>query len=119
MIVAIYAYEGMYGGLHGMNAHAVVEVDSIKEARELACDMSRDVMEDYDEIMDEFYASAEGAGIEEDTYQFYDYIVDCINDNIDYNIWEVDRPYDLEQMEKDFYNDMDDFIKNHCKEVDE
>ena len=47
MLVYIFAYEGSYGGLHGMYNEDVVEVQDIKEADEYGYEMAQDVVESY------------------------------------------------------------------------
>ena len=54
MKVYIYAYEGQYGGLHGMYDQDIVEVKDITEANEIGRDMSEQVIEAYDLWDDDF-----------------------------------------------------------------
>lgn len=119
MIVAIHAFENTYGGLHGIEHHRVVEVDDIQQAEEWASEESREVMESYGSIMEDFADSAESDGLEPDTEEYDQYIEECVQDNIGYQIWEVIDRYDtIEQMEEDFYNYRDEFVKNHCRELE-
>lgn len=117
MIVAIYAFENMYGGLHGICNHRITEVDSMQEAWDLGVSDSMDVIDSYGDIMEGFEDSAEFEGLERDSDEWNAFIADCIEDNIDFQIWEV-IPYDtIKSMEEDFYNNQDDFVKNHCREI--
>ena len=48
MLVYIFAYEGSYGGLHGIYDADVVEVQDMKEADEYGYEMAQNVVESYD-----------------------------------------------------------------------
>lgn len=118
MIVAIHAFENTYGGLHGIENHRIIEVDTLQQAESIAMDDSREVMDSYEDIMEDFYSEAEDEGLERDSEEFEEYIAECVNDNIGYQIWEVVDQYDtLEVMEEDFYNSRDEFVKEHCREL--
>lgn len=118
MIVAIHAFENTYGGLHGIENHRVVEVEDAKIAREWAEEDSRDVMDSF-ELTDEFENQAEDEGIEPRSEEWDTYVEECIQENIAYQIWEVVDRYDtIEQMDEDFYNDRDEFVKAHCREIE-
>ena len=47
MLVYIFAYEGSYGGLHGIYDADVVEVQDMKEADEYGYEMALGVVESY------------------------------------------------------------------------
>lgn len=119
MIVAIYACEGTYGGLHGINSQRIVEVSDRKEAEEWGEQDSRDVIDSYGSIYEDFKASAEGDGLEDGTEEFDEYIEECIQENVEYYLWEVVDCYaDIETMERDFFNHKDEFVKEHCRELE-
>lgn len=118
MIVAIWAFENTYGGLHGIENHRIIDVEDVKTAESIACDDSRDVMQSYGDIIEDFYSDAKDEGLEPDSEEYDAYIEECINDNIAYVIWEVVDPYaDIDTMEKDFYNNRNEFVKEHCREL--
>ena len=48
MLVYIFAYEGSYGGLHGIYDEDVVEVRDMEEADEYGYEMAQGVAESYD-----------------------------------------------------------------------
>lgn len=121
MIVAIHAFENTYCGLHGIEHHRIYEVDSMKEAEELASDESREVIESFimDEMTGQADAEVECGTFEEGSGEYDEYVNDCIEEAIAYQIWEVvDRYADLEKMEEDFYNNKEEFIKEHCRELE-
>ena len=47
MLVYIFAYEGSYGGLHGMYDEDIVEVQDMEEADEYGYEMAQGVVEAY------------------------------------------------------------------------
>lgn len=53
MLVYIFAYEGSYGGLHGMYDEDIVEVQDMKEADEYGYEMAQGVAESYGYFFDE------------------------------------------------------------------
>ena len=61
MLYAIYAYEGMYGGLHGMDNHAIVDCRDEGEAEDIGVEMSYDVMGSYECISSSFQEEASGS----------------------------------------------------------
>lgn len=54
-LFAIYAYEEMYMGLHGMHDYLVTEADNMAEAEETARDMATNVVESYHDIYTEIF----------------------------------------------------------------
>lgn len=121
MIVAIWAFENTYGGLHGIESHLVINVADIKEAEEIAADESREVIENHcmDEMRGYADAEVEAGEMEEDSDEYNDYVNECIEDDIGYQIWEIVDCYDtIEQMQEDFYNCREEFVKEHCREIE-
>ena len=53
MLVYIFAYEGSYGGLHGMYEEDVIEVRDMEEADNYGYEMAQNVVESYDCFDDE------------------------------------------------------------------
>lgn len=66
MYYLIYADENVYQGLHGMYDWTITQCDTEEEANEIAMSMSIDVMESYNEIMDDLYEEA-GITLTDDT----------------------------------------------------
>lgn len=54
-LFAIYAYEEMYIGQHGMHDYLVTEADNMAEAEETAIDMAISVVESYHDIYTEVF----------------------------------------------------------------
>lgn len=119
MIVAIYAYEGTFLGLHGISCSQVIDVEDLSSARDVAEDMSIDTIISHSQIMEDFEEGAKDAGIDEGSEEWDEYIDECIRYNVAYEMWEVVDQYDsIERMDMDFYNNREEFIKKHCREVD-
>lgn len=119
MLFAVHAYDGVYGGLHGMNEKAVIEVAKEEEAVEIAEEMSMMVIENYDDIYNTFVDEADFNGLDNESDEWYEYIEDQIKEDIDYEVYKVkENNKSLEELNDLFLNDSDDFIKKYCIEDD-
>ena len=120
MRVAIHAYDQTYGGLHGIEDYGVITVDSIEDAEEYGLEMSYDVINSYSFIYEEFADSAESDGIERDSEEWDEYIDECIQKDIAYNIYLITKETNKsnEELTLEFYNDREKFIKTYCKETE-
>lgn len=117
MLFAIRAYDGVFEGLHGMEARAVVEVIEEEEVREIGYEMSRQVIEDYQDIYNTFIEEAEFNGIDEESDEWYEYIEEQIENDICYDYWRVkENSKSLEDLNEMFYNDPEGFIDEYCEE---
>ena len=114
---AIYAYDNTYGGLHGYNAYAIVDCEEQEDAEMTGEEMSREVIIDFGLIDDEMeeYINSENYD-EEGSYKYED---ELIEENIAYDIYEIIKTDNLsdEDLEVEFYNDREDFVKKYCKQV--
>lgn len=119
MLVAIYAYENLYSGLHGMNNHRIVEVNSMKEIHEWGVSESLDVIDSYYEIENQWEEDAENEGLEVDSIEWWEYIEEWKQEDTAYDVWEVIPYASIEKMEHDFWEDKDTFVKEHCKKLRE
>lgn len=118
MRVAIYACEGMYGGLHGIADYWIGEVNDLKEAEAIGQEMSYDLASSYECIYNSYKEDAENEGLEPYTEEFYEYIEECIRENIEYEIYTIkDTDKSDEELCEMFYNDKEDFIENYCEEI--
>ena len=98
MKVFIYATEGIYQGLHGVEALEVTEVDNLKEAGYYAVEMALDLIDDY--------------GLEEEYEEF--------EPELNYSIYAIADEYlgvsitDLNDIaEREGHED---FIRDYCGE---
>lgn len=96
-VYLIHAYEGRYGGLQGIEDWNIVTAANLEQARDIARDMSLDVIESY--IGDELYneAEAEAEYRETEVDELYD---ELIEEEIEYTIWELNSKYTWEQYAK-------------------
>ena len=114
---AIYAYDNTYGGLHGYESYAIVDCGDQKEAEMTGAEMSREVINDFGLIDDEIEAYINSEDYDEE--ESYDYEDELIEEDITYDIYEVIDTKGLsnEDLESEFYNDKEEFIKNYCKMI--
>ncbi len=98
---AIYAYENMYGGLHGINDYAVVKADSYEMAEKMATELSSDVIDSY--IDDE--EIREAAGINEDDDFFTEELDDFYAEEIAYDIYTLDESKIRDEISLNSYSD--------------
>lgn len=118
---AIFAYDYIYGGSHGMYAEAIFE-GTEKEAREYAEELSMEVINGYSEIYDQ---------IEQDLEEYLNaYSIDAndeegievrrlfYHDDIVYKLYELDETLincGINKLEEEFYNDKDAFLAKYQK----
>ena len=117
---AVWGYDDIYGGLHGMKEVEIyegTENEAIEYARELADSVISSYSDIYDVLEDSVREYCEDEGIkmgvgseEEDDIreEFY-------NDDMVYGCIELDvnklPTLDVEELEKMYYNDEDGFIE--------
>ena len=117
MRVAIKAYENTYGGLHGMEEKAVITVDSVEEAEDIAMEMSYNVMDSYAEISDYFETMAEGEGLEPNSEEWNVFIDECKAESVLYDIHPITVKTEKtdEELSEEYFRRPDEFIKEYCK----
>lgn len=115
MYYAIRAYEQIYGGLHGMEAHEVVECENFEEACTYASEMSAEVIEAYgleDQILDR-------EDYEDDEDEYEADLADAIEADAEYDIYLIDKVDEefirnnLEEISYMFFNDLDEFLEKY------
>jgi len=111
---AIYAYDGIFEGLHGMNSKLVMTCDNLREATQIAEEESLEVIHSYPAIYESIEQDLEDAYGDE----FDEYYDEFMNDDIAYNIYEINEDvaseYSNEELYDMFYNDEDTFIQKYC-----
>ena len=118
MWYVIHAFEEKYGGYHGIEDWTIsigTEEEAIEEAREL----SLEIMNSYDFIIDELEDDIEAftdENMSEDDIEELRY--DIYNENIAYEIWKIKpdiiKGYDIDTLEKWLYDNPEDFIEKYC-----
>lgn len=116
---AVYGFEQMYGGLHGMIETAIIE-GTEDEAREYAIELSESVINSYSEIADELEETIKeecelnNINYYEDEDEVWSIREQIYDDDIDYEYVELDvnklPTLDIEKLEEMFYDDKDSFI---------
>ena len=96
-IYLIHAYEGRYGGLYGIEDWNIVTAANLEQAKDIARDMSIDVIESY--IGDELYNEAEEEAEYRET-EVDELYNELIEEEIAYDIWELDSKYTIGQYDK-------------------
>ena len=128
---AIFCYEQLYGGLHGMNITSVIEASSDGEVNDYCEQQACDVIDSYSDISDTLYeearesvATSHSIDIEdfcEDDYEdeFNECLQDLYQEDIAFEWSIVDEAragqYSTEKLDEMCYNmTYDDFIKDYC-----
>ena len=116
-LFAIKAYDQIYGGLQGMIKKEVIEATSLEEAENYGKECSIDVINDWEEILENFENNALFDDIEEDSEEWDEYINSCINEDIAYEVYEITEETNesLENLNEKFYSDEEYFLKKYCK----
>lgn len=104
-IYMIYAYEHMYGGLHGMNNTVILESEDAKFLRSMATEMSMEVMDSYSDVgetlLENAREEAESRGIyDEDDPEFEEILDEEYEENVEYDIYELSDHFTVEQYEE-------------------
>ena len=120
MWYVIHAFEEKYDGYHGIEDWTIsagTEEEVIEEAREL----SLDVMNFYSFIVDELENDVEAftdENMSEDDIEELRY--DIYNENVAYEIWKIKsdiiKEYDIDTLEKWLYDDPEGFIEKYCND---
>ena len=125
---AIYAYESLYGGNHGMYSRLVVEAEDHEEACEIALQESLNVIDSYSKISNELYDSAveeydfdhDGERDEFSEDEIEGIYASMCEEDTAYNIWPINEnvasSYSTEDLNTKFYHDPETFIKRFCEE---
>ena len=119
---AVWGYDNIYGGLHGMKEVEIyegTENEAIEYARELADSVISSYSDIYDTLEDSVREYCEDEGIEMGvgSEEEDDIREEFYNDDMVYGCIELDvnklPTLDIEELEKMYYNDEDDFIETY------
>lgn len=119
---AVWGYDSMFGGLHGMEETAIVE-GTEDEAREWGIELSESVINSYSEIADYLEERIK----EECEFNDIDYYEDedgvwsireqIYDEDIEFEYVELDvnklPTLDIQILEEMFYNDKEEFLDNY------
>lgn len=112
----IYAYEDIYGGLHGMHELAVVEAKSEEDAEFIATEMCENVIDSYSEIIENFEENAFAEGLEEGTEEWDASIEEQWREDKSYEIYKITKETNesIEILDDKFNNDPEGFLEEYC-----
>lgn len=119
---AVWGYDDIYGGLHGMKEVEIYE-GTENEAIEYARELADSVISSYSDIQDALedsvreYCEDEGIEMGVGSEEEDDIREEIYNDDMVYGCIELDvnklPTLDIEELEKMYYNDEDDFIETY------
>ena len=106
-LYAVHAYDIFYNGLSGMQTYAVIEASDDKDAEDVAYEMSKDVIRNYD-----IPNKADWQWDNQDELE------DMIFDDINYEVWKLTDKTNktLTELNIDFKENPDEFIKRYSIE---
>lgn len=120
MKVFVYAYDNLYGGLHGMYDYIFCEADSYKEAEETAIDLSCDVIESYYDITEQLEQDADFFSDDRDSDEWSSAYDEAVLQDTAYEIYALkDEVKDKTQDELDeliYLESVKGFIEKYCEE---
>lgn len=120
MLIAIHAFDNMYGGYHGIEDFFITEVNSAREAYEEAANLSRQVIEDFVDVADfiEDFDPNDSEQVEE--------LGIMIEEDIAYNVQEIVNENKInlyktndQALLNQFYNDADGFFLRYCNPIED
>ena len=130
MKYVIHAYEQSYGGLHGIEDWRAIESDCYSDVEQEAIDMSIGVMESYEFIQEEltsracFYCGCDVIDVENgdvDEEEFDSALSEVTNENVAYEIWEVEEnsEFSILEINRMLANDPEGFVEEYCQDTEE
>ena len=123
---AIYCYEQLYSGLHGMNVTGVIEASSDKEADESCYQISLEVIESYECIRQTFSNEAletlQGRYYAEDGWfddEFYSALQELYEEDVAYEWALIDEElagnYSTKELDSMAYDmGYEEFVEAYC-----
>lgn len=121
MKLFIYAYDQLYGGLHGMYEYTFYETDNQKEAKETAIELSCDVINSYYDIEDSLAEEVDSVCDDRDSEEWNDAYDEAVMGDTAYDIYvlkdEVKEKTDEELDELVWEEGIEGFIEKYCEEA--
>jgi len=118
----VYAYENIYGGLHGIYDFDIVHADSMEDANLIGRDMAINLIETNDALMNIFEAKADLVG-PEDSQEWNEALDEAIENDAKWKVYEIDEEaaHDVSDfiLSVRFMGDVEEFVDNYCKKPDE
>lgn len=123
-----YAADQMYQGLHGMESFGIIDEPDLESAFETARTASREIITDYDIIIDELKQEvwesidaesyvADGETVPEETYA--QALEDAIYEDMHYQVWRIKplmaQGMSYEELEELVREDFETFTEDYCE----
>lgn len=121
MKVFIYAYDNLYGGLHGMYDYTFDEADNEKQAEEVALDLSCGVIGSYYGITEQLEEEAYFCSDDRDSDEWSSAYDEAVLQDTAYEIYALkdevkDKNWD--ELDELIYNEgVRGFIDKYCEEA--
>ena len=121
MIYAAYIAEGIYQGLHGIEQREIIEASSLKEAHEIATEMSLELMGSYSAVYEELEAELQDEIDANDTEERIEELrAEIYDENVYYDLYELDeekiKDESYKDLEEELYNDLEEFLDKYQKD---
>lgn len=117
----IKGYDGIYGGLHGMQDFDIVECREKEDAIDWALELAADVVASYSEIYDSLEedvkeeCEAEGIDYESNSSRVDEIREEIYNEDYEIEVGLLDEnelpTFDLDELSSLYWNDQDEFEK--------
>lgn len=121
MTYAAYITEGIYQGLHGIEQKEILIVSCLKEAHEIATEMSLELMGSYSAVYEELETMVQDEidanWTEEEVEKLR---AEIYNENVYYDLYELDeekiKDKSYKDLEEELYNDLEEFLDKYQKD---
>lgn len=117
MIYVAFIAEGIYQGLNGIEQREIIEASSLKEAHEIATEISLELMGSYSAVYEELEAMVQEEIDANDTINWTEQKIENLrakiyDENVYYDLYELDeekiKNKTYEDLEEELYNDFED-----------
>lgn len=117
MIYAAFIAEGIYQGSNGIEQREIIEASSLKEAHEIATEISLELMGSYSAVYEELEAMVQEEIDANDTINWTEQKIENLrakiyDENVYYDLYELDeekiKNKTYEDLEEELYNDFED-----------
>lgn len=121
MNLFIYAYDNLFGGLHGMYNYTFYEADTEKEAQETALELSCEVIDSYSDITEQLEEDADFCCDDRDSDEWSSAYDEAVLQDTAYEIYALkDEVKDKTEDELDelvYQEGVKRFIEKYCEEA--
>lgn len=123
-LFGIWGYDCIYGGLHGMNGHKVIEAEHVEAALDEARTLAAEIAESYGQIMEDLEASAlevcEMDCIEPYSDKYWEIYEEIFAGDLEYGAFEINLnkvpTLDIKILDKMYYEDPEGFEEKYKKQ---